>query len=77
VLTDDGPLPLDVPRDRAGTFEPRLIAKQSGRFTGFHDKIPRALRARDDGVRDPGSRYSPKIGSRSRHCEQPPHTRNF
>lgn len=24
VLTDDGPLALAVPRDRAGTFEPRL-----------------------------------------------------
>src|SRR5258707_7880036 len=27
VLTDDGSLALEVPRDRAGTFEPRLIAK--------------------------------------------------
>src|SRR5437016_1384179 len=27
VLTDDGPLRLDIPRDRAGTFEPRLIGK--------------------------------------------------
>src|SRR3954469_21003234 len=34
VLTDDGPLPLDVPRDRAGTFEPRLIGKHERRFTG-------------------------------------------
>src|SRR5213593_2283338 len=25
VLTDDGPLPIDVPRDREGTFEPRLV----------------------------------------------------
>ena len=27
VLTDDGPLALAVPRDRDGSFEPRLIAK--------------------------------------------------
>src|SRR3982750_52022 len=27
VLTDDGPLPLGAPRDRAGPFEPRLIGK--------------------------------------------------
>ena len=27
VLTDDGPLALAVPRDRDGTFEPRLIGK--------------------------------------------------
>ena len=39
VLTDDGPLSLDVPRDRDGTFEPRLIAKHERRFTGFDDKF--------------------------------------
>src|SRR5918999_6381113 len=38
VLTDDGPLALDVPRDRAGTFAPRLIGKHERRFTGFDDK---------------------------------------
>src|ERR1700682_1485806 len=27
VLTDDGPLSIEVPRDREGTFEPRLIGK--------------------------------------------------
>ena len=39
MLTDDGPLAIDVPRDRDGTFEPRLIAKHERRFTGFDDKI--------------------------------------
>jgi putative transposase len=39
VLTDDGPLALEVPRDRAGTFEPRLIGKHERRFTGFDDKV--------------------------------------
>lgn len=39
VLTDDGPLPIDVPRDRDRTFEPRLIAKHERRFTGFDDNI--------------------------------------
>src|SRR5436190_13406999 len=38
VLTDDGPLAIEVPRDRDGTFEPRFIAKHE-RFTGFDDKI--------------------------------------
>jgi hypothetical protein len=46
VLTDDGPLAIDVPRDRAGTFEPRLIPKHERRFTGFDDKIPDRARAR-------------------------------
>src|SRR5215470_20264552 len=51
VLTDDGPLPIDVPRDREGTFEPRLIAKHERRFTGFDDKIL-ALYARGMTVRE-------------------------
>jgi putative transposase len=51
VLTDDGPLALDVPRDRDGTFEPRLIAKHERRFTGFDDKIL-ALYARGMTVRE-------------------------
>lgn len=51
VITDDGPLPIDVPRDRAGTFEPRLIAIHERRFTGFDDKIL-ALYARGMPVRE-------------------------
>ena len=39
VLTGDGPLRIEVPRDRAGSFEPVLIAKHERRFTGFDDKI--------------------------------------
>jgi putative transposase len=51
VLTDDGPLALDLPRDRAGTFEPRLIGKHQRRFTGFDDKVI-ALYARGLTVRE-------------------------
>jgi transposase-like protein len=51
VLTDDGPLTLDVPRDREGSFEPRLIPKHERRFTGFDDKIL-ALYARGMTVRE-------------------------
>lgn len=51
VLTDDGPLVLAVPRDRAGTFEPRLIGKHERRFTGFDDKVI-ALYARGLTVRE-------------------------
>ncbi|WP_181925849.1 IS256 family transposase, partial [Cupriavidus taiwanensis] len=39
VLTDDGPLRLDIPRDRDGSFDPILIPKHERRFTGFDDKI--------------------------------------
>ena len=34
-----GEMPLETPRDRRGTFEPRMIAKGQTRFTGFDDKI--------------------------------------
>jgi putative transposase len=39
VLTDDGPLRLDIPRDRDGSFAPILIPKHERRFSGFDDKI--------------------------------------
>jgi putative transposase len=51
VLTDDGPLSIEVPRDREGTFEPRLIGKHERRFTGFDDKVL-ALYARGMTVRE-------------------------
>lgn len=51
VLTEDGPLRIDVPRDRQGRFEPLLIPKHERRFTGFDDKIV-ALYARGMTVRE-------------------------
>jgi putative transposase len=39
VLTGEGPLRLELPRDREGSFEPILIPKHERRFTGFDDKI--------------------------------------
>ena len=32
VLTDDGALPLSIPRDRHGCFDPMLLAKYQRRF---------------------------------------------
>lgn len=51
VLTQDGPVRIDVPRDRDGSFEPLLIPKHERRFTGFDDKIV-AMYARGMTVRD-------------------------
>lgn len=34
-----GKLPLDIPRDRNGTFEPQLIEKHQRRLAGFDEKI--------------------------------------
>jgi putative transposase len=39
LLTQDGEIEIAVPRDRAGSFEPQLIAKGQTRFDGFDDKI--------------------------------------
>jgi len=35
VLTDIGALAIEVPRDRAGSFEPQLIGKHERRFTAL------------------------------------------
>jgi putative transposase len=51
VLTEDGPLRIEVPRDRCGSFEPLLIPKHERRFTGFDDKIV-AMYARGMTVRE-------------------------
>jgi putative transposase len=51
VLTDEGALRIEVPRDREGNFEPKLIGKHERRFTGFDDKII-AMYARGMTVRE-------------------------
>jgi len=39
IKSDRGDFPVDVPRDRNGTFEPQIIPKGQTRFDGFDDKI--------------------------------------
>jgi len=39
VKGDFGELAIEVPRDRASTFEPQILPKHQTRFTGFDDKI--------------------------------------
>ena len=39
VLTGEGPVRIEVPRDRDGSFEPILIPKHERRFTGFDETI--------------------------------------
>ena len=51
VLTDDGPVRIEVPRDRDGSYAPLLIPKHERRFTGFDDKII-AMYARGMTVRE-------------------------
>jgi transposase-like protein len=51
VLTGDGKLRIETPRDRDGSFEPLLVPKHARRFTGFDDKVV-ALYARGLTVRE-------------------------
>ena len=39
VKTDLGPVQIRTPRDRDGSFEPRLVAKRQTRLAGLDDKI--------------------------------------
>lgn len=39
LLTDAGTLALDVPRDRNGTFEPKLVPKHQRRIEGFNELV--------------------------------------
>ena len=39
LVTENGTLEIEVPRDRAGDFEPELIPKRTTRIEGLDDKI--------------------------------------
>lgn len=51
MLTDAGAVPVKVPRDRNGEFEPRLVPKHARRLDGFNDivlsLISRGMTTRD------------------------------
>jgi putative transposase len=51
VITENGSVAIDVPRDRAGTFEPQLVPKGERRLSGFDERII-ALYARGMTVRE-------------------------
>jgi len=39
LRTDQGPMEIEVPRDRDGEFEPQIVAKHQREWRGFDDKI--------------------------------------
>jgi transposase-like protein len=39
VLTDVGPVEISVPRDREGSFEPKIVAKRQKRLTGVDEMV--------------------------------------
>jgi putative transposase len=38
-MTEDGHIQLNTPRDREGSFEPKIVKKNQTRFTSMDDKI--------------------------------------
>ena len=59
---DFGALPIEIPRDRDGSFEPQLIAKHQTRWSGFDDKIL-SLYARGMTVREIQSHLEEMYGT--------------
>jgi len=57
-----GELPIDIPRDRQGSFEPQLIPKHQTRWSGFDDKIL-SLYARGMTVREIQSHLEEMYGT--------------
>jgi transposase-like protein len=39
VITDVGPVEVEVPRDRAGTFEPQIVKKRQRRLSGVDEMV--------------------------------------
>ena len=39
IKTEDGEFDLDTPRDRDGSFEPKLVKKNQSRLTSMDEKI--------------------------------------
>lgn len=39
MLTDVGPVEVTVPRDREGSFEPRIVAKRQNRLSGVDEMV--------------------------------------
>ena len=72
LRSDQGPLDIEVPRDRTGSFAPQLVKKHDRTFNGFDDKIV-ALYARGMSVADIqahlgelyGTEVSPELISRA------------
>jgi putative transposase len=45
LITEHGRVDIDAPRDRDGSFSPRIVKKRQRRFVGFDDKsVPRTLK---------------------------------
>ena len=69
VLTGTSKIELVIPRDRTGTFDPKLIAKYQRRFPDLHPEPAEGRRQDrvDVGVRHDGARDPRPLGGTLRH----------
>ncbi len=53
VLTEAGPVPIEVPRDRNGSFAPQLVKKRQRRLVGLKnpDRRDKTAITPHDGIR--------------------------
>lgn len=55
IATTNGPITIDVPRDRNGTFEPKIVPKRARRLGQIDEMILSLVRARVDPPRHQGA----------------------
>lgn len=70
VVTDVGPVEVEVPRDRNGEFEPGIVPKDARRLSGFDEQVL-ALSARGMSVRDIQSYRAKMYGTACRRTSSP------
>ena len=62
LITEQGQVRIDAPRDRAGTFEPQIVRKRQTRWVGFDDRVI-SLYARGLTVREIGGHLAEIYGT--------------
>jgi putative transposase len=62
IISDSGPVEIEVPRDRDSSFEPMLVKKRQRRLSGFDQKVL-SLYARGMSVRDIQAEFAETYGA--------------
>ncbi|MBU2634820.1 MAG: IS256 family transposase [Nanoarchaeota archaeon] len=62
IISDSGPIEIEVPRDRNASFEPELVKKRQRRLTGFDEKVL-SLYARGMSTRDIQAEFADTYGA--------------
>ena len=66
LRSDQGPITVEVPRDRDGSFEPKIVGKHQREMPGFSDKIL-SMYARGMSTREIGAHLQKIYGTEVSH----------